>query len=295
MRQIVDRNFLQSPKLREYLAASKKNCVVLTDYAAMEAFKGDALANISSAIELLCEFPGRVIVLKSTQSISTLKGRRCGFTRRMIDAELTKEFPNWCDGLAKAKAGDQDLQRQLLENGKHADAHLQRMADDQKTYAENLEAHAKRFSQAELKTLRARPPVTEELFSKISIHILELVASLFIASSNGGELPPAADLPYTFNFRYALAGYMLAVRWISVGGAKSVKPERIRNDVVDATFAAYATYFQGLLTSDVKAKELFEETKFVLNIFLSHPPPPEHLAKRSIAGECDSAWMSTPR
>jgi hypothetical protein len=57
--------------------------------------------------------------------------------------------------------------------------------------------------------------------------------------------PPALELPYTFIFRYALAGYLVALRWMAVGGAKNVKPEKIRNDIVDATFAAYATYFQG--------------------------------------------------
>jgi hypothetical protein len=68
MRKIVDRNYLQSPKLRDYLAAWRKHRVVLTDYAAMEAFKGDALVNIASATEILREFPKQVVVLKSTGS-----------------------------------------------------------------------------------------------------------------------------------------------------------------------------------------------------------------------------------
>ena len=42
-------------------------------------------------------------------------------------------------------------------------------------------------------------------------------------------------LPYTFIFRYALAGYLVALRWMAVGGAKNVKPEKIRNDIVDAS------------------------------------------------------------
>jgi hypothetical protein len=92
MRKIVDRNSLQWPELREYLAASRKNFVVLTDYTAMEAFKGDTLANISGATEILCEFPKQVLVLKSTSIVSQLKGRRCGFTRRMIDRDQTKGF-----------------------------------------------------------------------------------------------------------------------------------------------------------------------------------------------------------
>jgi hypothetical protein len=92
MRKLVDRNFLQSPQFREYLLVSRKNFAVLTDYAAMEAFKGDTLANISSAMEILSEFPKQVIILKNTSIICQLKGRRCGFTRRMIDKKQTEGF-----------------------------------------------------------------------------------------------------------------------------------------------------------------------------------------------------------
>jgi hypothetical protein len=167
MRKIIDRNFLQSPQLREYLAASRKNLAVLTDYAAMEAFKGDALANISTATEILREFPKQVIVLKATNIISQLKGRRCGFTRRMIDKDQTKGFPNWCEHFRRALAGDRELQRQLLENGKAADAHLARMRDDQKTFAENLEEASKHFTDAELKALRKREPLSIDMFDKV--------------------------------------------------------------------------------------------------------------------------------
>jgi len=244
MRKIVDRNFLQSPRLREYLSASRKHFAVITDYAAIEAFKGDTLANIYSATEILSEFPKQVIVLKSTSVICQLKGRRWGFTRRMISKDQTKGFPGWCEGLRRAKAGDKELQRQLLEAGKEADAHLNRMLADQRTYAENLEKTSQHYTDAELKSLRTHEPILEEMFGKIFDNILNMAALLFAANPNMAGLPPARELPYTFIFRYAMAGYLIALRWIAVGGAKNVKPEKIRNDIIDATFAAYATYFQ---------------------------------------------------
>jgi hypothetical protein len=43
VRKIVDSNVLQSPVLRAYLSKSANNFAVLTDYAAMEAYKGDTL------------------------------------------------------------------------------------------------------------------------------------------------------------------------------------------------------------------------------------------------------------
>jgi hypothetical protein len=280
MRKIVDRNYLQSPKLRDYLAAWRKHRVVLTDYAAMEAFKGDALANIASATQILREFPKQVIVLKSTNSISTLKGRRCGYTRRMVDWGQTEGFPEWCEHTARALAGDNDLQRQILENGREADAHLKVMRDDQESYGKNLETMAKNFSEAELKALRKHEPISADMFDKIQSRVLEMAAFLFAAHPSIAELPPARELPYTFIFRYAMAGYLIALRWMSVGGAKNVKPEKIRNDIVDCTYAAYATYFQGLLSDDAGANEIYADTKFIMGLFLAIPPPPDHILRR---------------
>jgi hypothetical protein len=273
MRKIVDRNYLQSPKLRDYLTESRRNRVVLTDYAAMEAFKGDALINIVTATEILCEFPKQVIVLKSTNVIAGLKGRRCGFTRRMIDRDQTRGFPEWCERLARATAGDKDLQRQILENGKEADAHLNRMRDDQRNYAENIDAMSKNFSEAELKLLRKREPISEEMFEKIHGHVHEMAAFLFSTHPNFAELPSARELPYTFIFRYAMAGYLVALRWMSVGGARNVKPEKIRNDIVDGTYAAYATYFQDFLSFDAGANEIYADAKFLINLFVRMSPP----------------------
>jgi hypothetical protein len=279
MRKIVDRNYLQSPKLRDYLAESRRNRVVLTDYAAMEAFKGDALINIVTATEILREFPKQVIVLKSTNVTAGLKGRRCGFTRRTIDRDQTRGFPEWCEHTARAAAGDKDLRRQIVENGQEADAHLKRMRDDQQNYTKNIDAMAKDFSEAELKALRKHGPISDEMFRKVQGHVLEMAAFLFAARPNFTKLPTARELPYTFIFRYAMVGYLIALRWVSVGGARNVKPEKIRNDIVDGTYAAYATYFQGLLSLDAGANEIYADAKFLIGLFLATPPRPDHVAR----------------
>jgi hypothetical protein len=79
-------------------------------------------------------------------------------------------------------------------------------------------------------------------------------------------------LPYTFIFRYATAVYLIALRWMSVVGARNVKPDKIRNDIVDGTYAAYATYFQGFLSPDAGANEIFADAKFLIGHFLAPPP-----------------------
>lgn len=273
MRKIVDRNFLQTQEFREYLSSSKKNIAIFTDYAAMESFKGDSIDNISSAMKIFSDFPRQLVVLKSTREISALSGCRFGVRWRMIDKDQTKGFPDWCQGLDKAMAGDQELKRQILENGRAADAHLDIMLADQDSFADNLEEVTKHFTNAELKELRKDEPISKELFLKIFDNILEMAKSMFAAHPDAPKLPSARRLPYTFIFRYALTGYLVALRWIAVGGAKNVKPAKIRNDIVDATYAAYATYYDGLLSNDVKANEIYEEAKSFLELILAVPPP----------------------
>ena len=122
-----------------------------------------------------------------------------------------------------------------------------------------------------------------DMFDKVFQNVLTMAAFLFAANPNTKELPPAREVPYTFIFRYALAGYLVALRWIAVGGAKNVKPEKIRNDIVDATFVAYATYFQGLLSKDAKANEIYGDAKAFLGLVLAVPPPPDHIVERLAA------------
>jgi hypothetical protein len=264
MRKVVDSNYLQDDRLRIYLSASHDNYAVLTDYAAMEAFKGDTLVSISRSMEVLSQYPKQVIVLKSTGVMAMLRGRRKGLQARMVDHEQTSGFADWCKGLEKAQLGDVALQKQLLDAGRDASAHLDRMLADAKTYADNVEVAAKNYDAAQLKILRANKPYTSELIDKVIDNILNLAALLFAGHPKIVKLPPAMELPNTFIFRYALCGYLLALRWIEVGGAKNVKVERLRNDMVDASFAAYATYFDGLLSADIKATELYRDAKVLL-------------------------------
>src|SRR5208283_5895624 len=61
-RMVVDSNALQSPVLRDYLSKSIDNRAVLTDYASMEAYKGNTLVSIFRSMALLADFPRQVIV-----------------------------------------------------------------------------------------------------------------------------------------------------------------------------------------------------------------------------------------
>lgn len=267
MRKVTDSNYLQALGLREYLAKSPDNFAVITDYASMEAYKGDTLASIYRSMEILAEFPRQVIVLKGTMTVCGLKGRRSGLQRRLIDEDQTRGFPVYCRRLEAAKRGNLSLQRQLLNHGRAADEQMSRMLADAAKFSDSLELIADTYAPDELHILRRDVPYTEALFEKVMKNIMMLAAMMFADHPRITQLPSPSELPYTFIFRAALCAYLLALRWVSVGGAKNVKAERIRNDLVDVNFAAFATYFDGLLTADSKAAAIYRDADYLLRHF----------------------------
>lgn len=256
MRLVVGSNYLQRKELREFLSKSKSNFAVLTDYASTGAYKGNTLVSIYKSMAILSEYPKQVLILKGTQTVCGLRGRRAGLQRRLIDERQTKGFPLYCKHLHAAKCGDARLQRRLLQLGQEADAQMDRILVDAKKTAEHIEGLARKFTFAELKAIRTRGPISDDAKEKIIKNIMWMAGFLFRDHPQTKKLPPWNETPNTFIFRLAICIYLWALDWISVGGAIDASPARIRNDIVDLNFAAYATFFDGLLTSDRKLARL---------------------------------------
>src|ERR1700722_4170199 len=109
MRMVVVSIYLHCKTLRDYLSASTEHYAVLTDYAAMEAFKGEPQV-IYRSMEILAERPRQVIILKSTQEVCGLSSADAIRPDGLIDLDQTRGFPIFCQLLARAQRGDKFLQ-----------------------------------------------------------------------------------------------------------------------------------------------------------------------------------------
>lgn len=266
MRKVVDSNFLRSRALRDYLSKSPKNFVVVTDYASMEVYKTNSIASICRSMEILAQYPKQVIVLKGTLVVCGLKGRRAGLQRRLIDEQQTQEFPEFCQHLVTVQQGNLSIQRQLLEHGRTAAANINRIQADAASLSNTITEIAKDFTDTEIRVLRKGSPLTKEMADKFIRNVLFVAGYMFKDHPRFTKFPKAEELPNTFIFRAALCAYLLSLRWISDGGAQSAKPAKMRNDIVDVSFAAYATFFDGVLTKDKKLKDIYEQAAFILPI-----------------------------
>jgi len=268
----VDTNCLQSEALKAYLSASAHNYAVLTNYAAMEAYKGDTLKSIYRSMEILAQHPKRVIVLRGAQDICALDGHAAASLEPLIDEVQTREFSEYCQHLLAAKRGDLSLQEQLLEHGHEATAYIDRMLMDMPTLSSGIDLMAKTYSPAELKILRRREKHTPQMRERLIRNVLLLAQQFFKEHPSVTEWPRGPEVRNAFIFRYALCGHVSILKRIEDGGAGKTKPEKLRNDVIDVNFAAFATYFDGLITSDQRAGEIYVEAEFLLREAFAMPP-----------------------
>ena len=190
MRKIVDTNFFQCEGIRAYLAKSPQHYAVLTDYAAMEAHKGDTLASIYRSMEIFSQYPKQVIVLKPTGIVCGLSGRQPGLQRRLIEKRQTREFATYCRALFTAKRGDASIQAQVLKHGQVATARMGAMLADAANIPAIIDELASdTYTNNELQIVRKRSTYTEQMISKMlkNITLLGLVARIGrLAARSGG-------------------------------------------------------------------------------------------------------------
>ncbi|MFA5049347.1 MAG: hypothetical protein WC516_10050 [Patescibacteria group bacterium] len=263
MKKIIDANFFRDSILVDYLKSNKENMVVFCDYACMEAYKGNAIENISRSIEIVSKFPDQVVVLKGTRDIIklTLSDNHLGL---LEDLSQTREFKIFCLSVERAIHGDVTLANQILDNGKIASDHFARLRKDALLVAQGIRGFTKSYKSDQLVALRKKEELKFEVIDKVIKHIMLLAATLFKNHPDVQEFPQFPQVRNSYIFRFAISAYLLNLRWISDGGIENVNLDRLRNDVVDMNYVTYATFFDGLLTKDNKMEEIYQETCFIL-------------------------------
>ena len=170
--------------------------------------------------------------------------------------------------------GNKALEKSLVRMGKEASEHLEKVMSDAAKLPEAVDGLVEDFTRQELDVIRKGAPLTHELPNKIVKEAMTMAGLMGADHPQSRGLPPLDELPNTFLLRFALSGMVYLVHRIEFGGFGEAKPEKLRNDVVDLSFSAYATYFDGLLTGDRKLVSIYEFTAALLDYF-----------KRSLAKE----------
>jgi hypothetical protein len=129
-------------------------------------------------------------------------------------------------------------------------------------FAENLREFGKNFTAEEMRILRERKQIPQELFDKFLDIIFQMAARFF--ELGGLKLPPPKEWLHTFVFHFTACAFAHALQWNAMGGAK--KSEKLVNDLVDVNVATFATFFDAFMSADDRAIAIYKNASFLLRL-----------------------------
>jgi hypothetical protein len=266
---VIDSNMLRNERLSLFFKQSPENRAVLPDYSAIESYKGDSLSTIYRNMEILSRHPDQVIILKNTQPICGLKGRIAAKRDNLISHSATKQFGQFCGALREAQAGNQHYQNQLAENARVAVEHMETMLKDAPNWVAAIDEIRTLYTDDEFQLIRNNSEFTSDMIRKGLETTMTFYDSWSKLHPHARKEVSIQNIPNTLIFRSALCSHFLTLWWVAVGGAKGAAPAKIRNDAVDVMFAAYGTYFDGLMTNDKKVTLVHQRARAVLKAISS--------------------------
>lgn len=264
MRVIVDSNRLRSDELRWFLASNPHHAAVITDYAWMEAYKGNSIVAIGKSLGILCEFPEQVIILKGTKAVGALDSSSPGLANRMIIPSAKKEFQRTSAATIKLQNGDKSAIPAILLHELAAKKQMDRILADAADLTPALKDIESVFTSAEIKSIRTAPAYPSEVIEKVLAAADRMYHNFRRAHPSGVKAAPRKSRVNAFLYRFALASTVYVVTWIRQGSQLNKRPDALRNDLVDLNFATFGTYFNGLMTADNRLQETHSEMRVIL-------------------------------
>lgn len=266
MRKIADTNYIQNERLvSEYLSHSPTNQIVLTDYMAVELFNSGNVETLHRATRILVDYPKQVLVLKDIGKVCRLSGRSSGLQRRLVDEEQTRYLPKLFREVSLAAKGDQELIAAHRQMEIQAKQQLELVYGGALDFKNAYDEIASRFTASELKALRQPGDAPLAVIPKVREFAEALALDIYADDEYVRYAPRPDELKNTYIFRAALCCSAMALWWVRKGGVGKTGTETIRNDMVDCYIAAYATYFDGVLSRDSKLCETYKLSRRVLS------------------------------
>lgn len=260
MKKVVDVNYLQNPKLEEYLAESKDNYVVLTEYAGREIYKHNALNNLPDKLEIVSRYPYQVVILKGVREITNITLSSNKLPEILIDNEQTSRFSQFCNAIKSLREGDISLLPEVLSNEFYADQDLKELTKNYQHIISAVKDFAKSCDTMQLKAFKAGKGLHSDIMENMSKRIFSSTLNAFKYYFGVKERPDFDTVKNSYVFRNLVSAFLWSLRWIKDGGIDSLPEEKIRNDIVDMSYITYATYFDGLLSLDKKLNAIYTDT-----------------------------------
>ncbi|HEY8269258.1 MAG TPA: hypothetical protein VIG33_00095, partial [Pseudobdellovibrionaceae bacterium] len=255
-------------ELNSYLARSRQNYAVLTEYSAIETYAPLDPAMTFQSMKTLGSFPEQVIILKGAMDCCGIIGEPALYPEIFIEAGQTKGFRQFFRDLELAKHGSIQQCEGVLKHGIAAKTQLARIHSSTEKVLEGLIDLSKTYTTAEIQAIRNGIGIRDmAVLNRATANALDFAGLTFSTHPSVNRTPSFEELSDTFIFRHAICAQSLLLKWIESGSQVNLASMKIRNDVVDINFATFALYFDGLLTKDKKLNSIYENAKRLLQYF----------------------------
>lgn len=258
-RLVIDSSKMQSAELREFLSASTTNLAVLPDFAWFEVYKQATVHAVLALLSVIGDFPEQIIVLKSGEKIARLNLGLPSEVAAMEQQDVAPLIREMADIMNGPRREDPIVLQQLRNLWSSAAVSLAGMHEGAIDIVTSLpEMSEQMFSEHEIRIIRTNGRYTEEMFASIFGAAEQIWETLAEGYGLRWRSMLRDHTMSAYLFRYALGIVIYLLWWIRTGSPKLERVERIRNDLIDLSFAVYGTYYDGFLTADRKAEWMFQ-------------------------------------
>ncbi len=224
---------ISSPRSCASIYLTAANIAVIPDYVMMEVLASRRCGiHLRKWFKILAECPDQARFWKSTHAISgpTCKARRSrGLQKRFIERDQTANFKKFYATLERAvRTATSPPSGSWGVKAAAAAAEIAQLAKGSgRVTLANLAGACQEIHDAELAILTKGKPIRAGVVHKITGEIVALADNMFMAHGYFRKQPPTRTLSNAFIFRYAVAGYVVALRCIKEGGAQGASAKNI--------------------------------------------------------------------
>lgn len=267
---IVDSNALRHPGLDEFLSASRRHRVALSDWTITEMRKRQALGTSRDSLRNVFKFPQQCFALKRTDRLLEDQVRASADADGLIDIPATLEMRELAAALWRVPQ-PRELEGTMKGLERDAAEMVARLRVEVATWEQEMVAAVSVFDRAEISLLRGRAgaPIPAPTMEKVFGLLLHTTRDFMVRNQQRGKAEPikVADAMSMFAFRYSLCVLIYTLGWVRTGSQRDRPVDERVNDVIDLQLATVGTFFNGVLSGDKKLQEVSMGSRRLLRLW----------------------------
>jgi len=250
---VVDSNMIQSPELESFLRHDSCNRAVVAIEVFFELYKQRSLDGLRRGLNIFRRYPGQVVGLRPTGTLMKIDPLAPDFAGMLLLQDAGRSIAEMAALLEPSRIDDH-VHQQLTAKWDSAARENDSMLEGAVEILVSLpEMEEQMFSRSEIGIIRRQDPYTLDMFGSI-FGAAEQLSDTFSDGLGIRRGKDGAVKAGTLTFRIGLGLVIYLLWWISKGSQSRKKLEATRNDILDLHLAAQATYFDGFLSQDEKAR-----------------------------------------